>query len=549
MLKQEIMRGYSYLKNKGIESTIIKAKRHIKEQASYHRRPALDVSILEKQRSRQFGYSPLISIIVPLYKTPENFLRAMIDSVREQTYTNWELCLADGTAVESNISEIVRQYKKEDSRIKYRLLESNEGISGNTNAGLKMATGEFIGLADHDDILAPDALYEIVRALNKNAYIDTIYTDEDKTDMSGKVFSMPHFKPDYNPDYFMANNYICHFFVTKRKIALATGGFDSRYDGAQDYDFICRCIENSDVVHHIPKVLYHWRCHNDSTAGRPESKLYAYENGIKVIEDHYKRCGIKADVSMYPDAYGYYRTRYQCEDTKITVIYTGTDKNEERDIKYPHDEYYVDEFSQAKISSIIEQQANRYVLLLDNSMYITDEGVRNLVANVMREDVAIAGGRIYDKRRKLVYGGLVLGAKGFFGYSFEGTSIKDRGYYLRICVPQNTMGVDVRCMMIDTEYYDKVAGLTDEFPASMSGVDYCMKVIFTTGKLVTYAADTVVYSSKVIRPVIYDKDDIERFKDVWGKRIKKGDPFYNYNLTLNKTDYSLVSAKKIRRNR
>lgn len=549
MLKQEIIRGYSYLKNKGIGSTIIKAKRHIKEQVSYHRRPALDVTILEKQRKRQFKYSPLISIIVPLYKTPESFLRAMIDSVREQTYSNWELCLADGTACESEITEIVQEYMKEDKRIRYKLLDTNAGISGNTNEGLKMAAGEFIGLADHDDLLTPDALYEVVRAINKNRLIDTVYTDEDKTDLSGKVFSMPHFKPDYNPDYFMANNYICHFFLTKREIALSTGGFDSNYDGAQDYDFICKCIERSEVVHHIPKVLYHWRCHSDSTAGRPESKLYAYENGVKVVSDHYKRCGINAKVSMYPDAYGYYRTEYLCDKTDISIIYTGNNKNEDRHITWPHEEYYVDDYNPEKINDIIRRQNNRYVLLLDNSLYITDEGISNLVGNVMREDVAAAGGRIYDRRDKLVYGGLVLGVKGFFGYSFQGASSKDRGYYLRINVPQNTMGVDIRCMMIDREYFDKVGGFGVEFPATMSGVDYCLKVVSSTGKLISYAADTVVKSNRTIKPEQYDRADIDSFISVWGKRIKQGDPFYNRNLTLNRTDYSLVSAANIRRKR
>lgn len=546
MIKQEIVRGYSYLKKKGISSTIIKAKRHLKEQASYKRRPAFDVDKLERQRNRVFEYAPLISIIVPLYKTPDDFLRAFIDSVIAQTYGNWELCLADGTACKSSITDIVNEYSNDDSRIKYKILERNDGISGNTNQALDMAAGEFIALADHDDILTPDALYEVVRAINKDRSIDTVYSDEDKTDLKGKSFYMPHFKPDYNEDYFLANNYICHLFVTKSSIARAVNGFDSRFDGAQDYDFICKCIEKSDTVHHIPKVLYHWRCHSNSTAGRPESKMYAYENGIKVLESHYERCGIDADVTMYPDAFGYYKTTYKLKEKgKITVVYVGNNSNSNRRLNYLCDEVFIDSYNVSKINEVIRKQKNRYVLILDNSYeFKGDNAIEQMLSLVMRENTAVAGGRIYDKAYKLVYGGLILGAKGYYGYAFEGTGKSDRGYYLRITVPQDTTGVDGRYMMIDAQYFEKCGGFSEDMPFLMSAIDYCMKVRTKFGKLVVYSADTVAISNCRRKDEVIDRQYIEMFKSKWSEQIAMGDPYYNRNLTLNNTDYSLRKIKK-----
>lgn len=541
MIKQEIERGYSFLKKKGIKSTVIKAKRHIKEQAAYKMWPVYSEENLLRQRERKFPHMPLISIIVPLYNTPAGFLTELIDSVRAQTYGKWELCLADGTAKESYITDIVEKYMSEDSRIKYKILDKNEGISGNTNMAMMMAEGEYIGLADHDDILAPSALYEVVRAINKNRHIDSIYTDEDKTDADGKGYYMPHFKPDYNQDYFQANNYICHFFVTKRSIALETGGFDSSYDGAQDYDFIWKCVEKSKVIHHIPKVLYHWRCHSDSTAGRPESKLYAYENGVKALKAHYKRCGINAEVSMYPDAFGYYKTEYiQDNDENITVIYVGTKDSLSKKKERFGEEIFIDGYDVAKINEAVTNQKNRYVLIMDVNYEFTDSNsVNTLLSYVKRDNTAVAGARIYDKKGKLIFGGFVLGVKGYFGYAFEGTDKKDRGYYLRICVPQETMAVCGNCMMIDTEYFSKAGGFDEELSFNMSVADYCIRVRSTTDKVAVYVPDAICVSSLAGKVSRYFPDEINKFRNRWQKELKKGDPYYNRNLTLNKNDYSL----------
>lgn len=539
MIKQEIIRGYSFFKKKGLKSTITKAKRHIKEQAAYKMWPALSEERREKQRNRKFAYRPLISIIVPLYNTPVDFLEELVDSVIAQTYSNWELCLADGTAKETEITLRVRKYMENEDRIKYKILDENEGISGNTNKAMEMAAGDYIALADHDDILSPSALYEIVRAINKNSHTDVLYTDEDKVDTDGKGYYMPHFKPDYNEEYFLANNYICHFFVVKRDIALSTGGFDSEYDGAQDYDFIWKCIERAEHVHHVPKVLYHWRCHMNSTAGRPESKLYAYENGAKVLRAHYKRCGIDADVEMYPESYGYYKTTYRLTSKpEVTVLTIGGSGDAGSRIKYQCSRIHVDDYNIDKINDAILKQNNRYVLLADGNAKIDANHIKTLLSYVLRDNTAVAGGRIYDNHGKLLFGGFTLGVRGSFGYAFQGAGKSDRGYYLRIAVPQQTMAVCGCFMMIDTEYFSKVGGFDNEMDFATAVADYCLKVRTTTDKISVYVPDATI-KTKRSKEYYADVMSLQKFKAKWSNIIQKGDPFYNKNLTLNFADYSL----------
>ena len=273
---------------------------------------------LEKQKKVKFEFEPKISIIVPTYKTPINFLREMIDSVVDQTYSNWELCIADGSEGDAAVEAELEKYAKQDDRIKYTLLEKNEGISGNTNAALELATGEYVGLFDHDDILAPNALYEVVKALQEKEY-DILYTDEDKITGDGKEHNDPNFKPDFSMDLFCSHNYITHFFVVKTNIIKEIGGFRPEYDGSQDYDLMFRCIENADSIKHIPMILYHWRIHMNSVAGDPASKMYAYDAGKRAIEDHFKRIGVKAKVE-HTGLWGMYHVIYETPGNPLVSI-------------------------------------------------------------------------------------------------------------------------------------------------------------------------------------------------------------------------------------
>ena len=285
---------------------------------------------LEKQKKVEFEFEPKISIIVPTYKTPINFLREMIDSVVDQTYSNWELCIADGSEGDAAVEAELEKYAKQDDRIKYILLEKNEGISGNTNAALELATGEYVGLFDHDDILAPNALYEVVKALQEKEY-DILYTDEDKITGDGKEHNDPNFKPDFSMDLFCSHNYITHFFVVKTNIIKEIGGFRPEYDGSQDYDLMFRCIENADSIKHIPMILYHWRIHMNSVAGDPASKMYAYDAGKRAIEDHFKRIGVKAKVE-HTGLWGMYHVIYETPGNPlVSIIIPNKDHTDDLD--------------------------------------------------------------------------------------------------------------------------------------------------------------------------------------------------------------------------
>ena len=238
---------------------------------------------LEKQRNARFPYSPLISILVPVYNTPEAFLKQMIQSVRKQTYPNWELCIANADPTNQEVADILKTASGKDRRIRVTDVPENKGIAQNTNAALGIASGDYIGLLDHDDLLTPDALYEVVRVLNEEERPQVIYSDEDKVTTDLSEHFQPFMKPDFNLDLLRANNYICHFFVAEKDLAEQVGGFRGEYNGAQDYDLILRCTEKAEKNAHIPRILYHWRVHKASTADNPASKMYAFDAGTRAI--------------------------------------------------------------------------------------------------------------------------------------------------------------------------------------------------------------------------------------------------------------------------
>lgn len=291
-----VSRLYGEVKKNGVSNTYYKVKEKraktlaLKDYDSERLAQLPSAEELAAQKKRHFMRAVTFSIVVPTYHTPEDFLRQMVESVLGQTFCRVELCIADGSSDES-VESIIREYQEKDPRIKYQRLSENKGISENTNEGLKMASGEYIGLLDHDDLLEPHALYEMRMVLAKNPQADVIYSDEDKVSFDLKHYFEPHFKPDFNRDLLRSNNYICHFLVMKRELLEKVGEFRSEYDGAQDFDLVLRLTEAAECIVHIPKVLYHWRCHEASTANNPMSKLYAYEAGRRAVEAHLERCG------------------------------------------------------------------------------------------------------------------------------------------------------------------------------------------------------------------------------------------------------------------
>ena len=315
----KMCKGIKYLKNNGIKETVIKIN-NIKKYDEYAKEAKLTEEERKKQQNTVFSKNIKFSIVVPLYNTPKNFLTEMIDSCIDQTYGNWELCLADGSDKEhSYVGKIVQQYMKKDNRIKYKVLDENRGLSENTNECIRMSTGDYIALFDHDDLLHPSVLYEYMKAIcDKNA--DFIYCDEDKfEDDVMKTFD-PHFKPDFAIDNLRGNNYICHFTVFKKDLVDEVGLFRKEFDGSQDHDMVLRLTEKAKIIVHIPKILYHWRVSSNSVASDPYAKPYTIQAGIKAVKEHLDRCNVQGEVESSTIHPNIYRIKYEIKGNPLVSI-------------------------------------------------------------------------------------------------------------------------------------------------------------------------------------------------------------------------------------
>lgn len=394
------------------------------EEWLFHQLP--DQEEDRRQRETEFPFSPLISILVPAYETPEPFLRQMIESVLKQSYGNLELCIADGSPSEQ-VKRTAEEYAARDSRIRYQKLEKNLGISGNTNAALANAAGAYVGLLDHDDLLLPGALFEIVRVLNDGQPADAVYTDEDKLDPEQNRHFQPHFKPDFNPEYLRSNNYICHFFAVKREIAAAAGGFREEFDGAQDHDFIFRCTEKAQKIVHIPKVLYSWRCHAASTAANPESKLYAYEAGKRAVAAHLERTG-KTGTVLDTENYGFYRVQYPGSSKLLIKSFENFDGQTGVNVVY---------YDKACNNSVTILGEEDYVLFTCVRRAKVNAGFwRELLACCGRPETGMACARVYGKDRRLCGDIRMAGVQDPFSQGTKGLKAGYSGYFHRALLQQ-----------------------------------------------------------------------------------------------------------------
>ena len=439
---------------------------------------------LEAQRKRHFVKDVTFSIVVPTFHTPELFLRQMIESVLGQTFCRVELCIADGSSDDS-VEQVVREYQTSDERIKYQRLSKNKGISENTNAGLEMATGEYIGLLDHDDVLELHALYEMRMILAKYPDADVIYSDEDKVSFDLSHYFEPHFKPDFNPDLLRSNNYIRHFLVFSRQLLEKVGGFREAYDGAQDFDLVLRLTEKAERVVHIPKVLYHWRSHEASTATNPMSKLYAYENGRKAVEDHLKRCGVSGRVSD-TRFYGFYQTIYDVPEElsvdlafcdcngrnpkKILSIFAGADRRQ----NLQNVIYYENGFNNFVINSSSQNLQSKVVVIAEAGLQgITEEGLQQLAVNALRDGIGLAGGKIMSEKGKVLYGRMEPDAEGHLVFADAGLPKGFTGHFHKSILQQNTEGVSYRLFAIRKELLEAWKpdgeGTCEEQMASLCG--------------------------------------------------------------------------------
>lgn len=544
---------------------------------------------LQRQREAKFDYEPMISILVPVYNTPEEFLKQMIQSVRKQTYDNWELCIANANPANETVAEILRISSTKDERIKVKAVPENEGIAQNTNAALAIATGDYIGLLDHDDLLTPDALYEVVKAINENDRPQVLYSDEDKVTMDLSEHFQPHMKPDYNEDLLRSNNYITHFFVADRMLVEEVGGEDGEYNGAQDYDLILKCTERAKGIAHIPRILYHWRVHKASTADNPASKMYAFDAGKRAIEDHLKRCGEIGKVSHEKDL-GFYRVKYQVQGSPlISIIIPNKDQVESLDkclrsiekSSYKNYEiiivennstedetfayykktesdkirivYWSDEFNYSAINNFgVKHARGDYLLLLNNDVeVITTDWLEELTANCQRKDVGIVGARLYYPDDTIQHAGIVIGIGGVAGALFVGMPRMFTGYLHKASIQQDLSAVTAACMMVKRSVYEELGGLEEELKVAFNDVDFCLRAR-EKGYLVVYDPKVELYHfESKSRGTEDSKEKIRRFQNEieymrshWLELLKKGDPMYNPNLTLTKWDYSLRNNQK-----
>jgi GT2 family glycosyltransferase len=580
-----IRRAFNYLKKNGFVKFLQRLPQGVEEEIDYHawflrnRASAYD---LKKQREHLFAYNPKISIIVPTFNTPEDLLHEMIDSVVNQSYSNWELCIADGSAPDNKARAIIKEYEQKEPRIKVTYLTENYGISGNTNKALELATGDYTSLFDHDDVLELDALYEIVSSLQE-VHHDIIYTDEDKLDDETGRFKDPNFKPDYDKDLFLTHNYITHFFVVKTEIIKNTGGFDSHYDGAQDYDIMFKCIEQSQSIHHIRKSLYHWRMHAGSTALNPESKMYCYVAGQNAVHDHLQRMGIETKVEMLPKPlFGMYHVIYQDPQAKVSIIipnkdhadilktcmdsllHVNTYENIEVIIVENNSEdkatfaYYDEiqkadarvkvvtwvgkEFNYSALNNFgVKAAAGEYYLFLNNDTeIISPDAIREMVSMCARDDIGVVGAKLLYADNTIQHAGVVVGFSGYAGHIFtEMLSGKEYGYMTRDMANGDLCAVTGACMLTKKSVYEEVEGFDEQFKVACNDIDYCLKVI-ASGKLVAYNAFALWhhYESKSrgyengFDKVVRFDEEVDRWQKKWMELLIAGDPYYNQNFRI-----------------
>lgn len=562
-----------------------------KVQKDYGSKSFPSPEVRSQQRSEKFSKDITFSILVPLYNTPEQFLREMIASVQEQTYEKWELCLADGSDKEhAFVGQICRELADKDKRIKYKKLEKNLGISENTNECLKMATGEFIALFDHDDLLHPCALYENMKVICEQD-AEYVYTDE-VTFQGDSIDNMAtmHFKPDFSPDNLLANNYICHFSVFDRKLLEQTELFRSAYDGSQDHDMILRLTGKAKKVCHIPKILYYWRSHAGSVADNIDAKTYAIDAAKRAVRDYCKDNGIpvqsvegtRAFPTIFQLSYkitgnplisivipnkNHKEDLEKCiESIRLKSTYTNyeiiiVENNSDEDSIFAYYEElkkqdnvkivtYQGEFNYSKINNLgVREAKGEYLLLLNNDIkIISPDWLEQLLMHAQRPEVGAVGAKLYYPDNTIQHAGIVLGlgAHRSAGHSHYGMPKENLGYMGRLCYTQDVTAVTGACLMVRKSVYEEVGGLDENFRVALNDVDFCLKLrqkgylnIFTPfAEAFHFESKSRGFEDSKAKKERYTQE-CEEFKRKWSGELEAGDPYYNPNFSLDYSDYSL----------
>ena len=570
-----------------IKSKLIERKaRHLHGKASFPSKEERDA-----MRNTVFPRDITFSILVPLYNTPRRFLTEMLDSVKAQTYEKWELCLADGSDGEHGyVGDLCRRYSAEDPRIVYKKLEKNEGISGNTNECYRMATGQYIALFDHDDILHPSVLFAYMQAIcDQDA--DYIYCDE-ATFKNGNIDNMItlHFKPDYAIDNLRANNYICHFSAFSRELLEGTELFRSEFDGSQDHDMILRLTTRAKNVVHVPRLLYYWRSHKASVASDISAKLYCIESARGAVADHLRTCGMDHfEITSTRAFETIFRIQYQLTGfPKVSILIANKDHYEDlsrcvssildestyenyeiiivennstsQEIRAYYEEIgkhprvrvvtYEGEFNYSRINNYGASFAEgEFLLLLNNdTQVITVNWIEELLMYGQRRDVGAVGAKLYYGDKTIQHAGIVLGlgAHRTAGHTHYKVNIENVGYMGRLCYAQDVSAVTGACLLVRKEWYDRLGGLDESFAVALNDVDFCLRLrdmgllnVFTPfAELYHYESKSRGLDDSDERARRYNEESA-RFRQKWKAVLEAGDPYYNPNFSLDRSDFSL----------
>ncbi|OTO76639.1 MULTISPECIES: glycosyltransferase family 2 protein [unclassified Enterococcus] len=590
-------RGLGYLKRNGIKGTL----RRIKLEQSKQSDETYQTWIAEnenwdlesiKSEIAAFNYQPVISILMPVYNVEEKWLAKCIESVQNQFYPNWELCMADDHSTDASVRPLLEKYAALDSRIKIVFRSENGHISKATNSALEIATGEFVALLDNDDELAPIALYEVAKRLNQNSDLDLIYSDEDKIDMDGKRFD-PAFKPDWSPDLLLGTNYISHLGVYRRSIMEKIGGFRVGYEGSQDYDLVLRFTEQipSERIAHIPQVLYYWRILPSSTAADQSTKSYAFDAGLKAVQDAIQRRGIQATVNhaagnglydvdykvlsedlvsiIIPTRNGYDDVK-RCIDSiiekttypnyEIVMADNGSDQPEMQDLyanyqKQLGDRFVVESidipFNYSRINNLAAKVAKgKYLLFLNNDTeVITPEWMTKMVSFAQFDRIGCVGAKLYYPNNTIQHAGVILGMGGAAGHGHHTFPRGDFGYFGKLEINVDYLAVTAACLMIRAKDFAELNGFDEELTVAFNDVDLCLReyekghnnVWLHGAELYHFESQSRGYENTPEKQARFEKET-KYMEDTWTKYIEN-DPYYNPNLTRVGGDFSVRVGK------
>lgn len=539
------------------------------------------------EKVASFPNSPFISVLFPTFNSNPNWLKQAIESVQKQVYPNWELCIADDASTNKQTIELLKEFSKKDSRIKVCYRQKNGHISEASNTALEMAEGEFIALLDHDDLLTEDALFWVVHALNKNRNAALIYSDENKIDESGKL-KEPYFKCDWNYHLFLSQNMVSHLGVYKTSIVREIGGFRKGFEGSQDYDLALRFIEKIDEkqIVHIPRVLYHWRIHKQSTAVNAQSKPYAVKAGQKAIAAHLERKNVRAEVAILP--INLYRVKYSLPNLLplVSIIIPTRDNAKilkkcvesivrktaynnfeiivvDNNSLAPETLHYFRELKNEKKASVLSDNRefnfsainNRasqlakggFLLFLnDDTEIIHKEWLTEMIRIAVQEKVGVVGAKLWYPNQTLQHGGIILGINGIAGHSHKYFDKLNQGYLGRANLIQEFSAVTGACLLVKKEIFDLVGGFDEKLAVAYNDIDLCLKMKKLGYKIVWTPYAELFHYESCSRGDDFLTEKLGRLKNEgeylfqkWGEIIQN-DPAYSPNLTLKTENFALA---------